>query len=129
MQIMNIYSRSCTFSTLTVTSKLPTFKTDLAWVTRACCLQPLVFLRVWVIVPFLRQRPQFFPRVGVIMNLKRFDLLFDNKLSVVRLYLFVLFCFFLLFVEEQRWSIRVLVLLDPSRLFGKKSAERWGKHL
>ena len=40
-----------------------------------------------VIVPFLRRRPQVFPRVKVIMNLKRLVVLLDNKLSVIRLYL------------------------------------------
>ena len=47
-----------------------------------------------VIIPFLRRRPQVFPRVGVIMNLKRFDVLLDNKLSVMRWYIF---CFLLFF--------------------------------
>ena len=55
-----------------------------------------------VIVPFLRRRPQIFPRVGVIMNLKRFDVLLDNKLSVIRLNLFCLFaCFYLKSKDDQ----------------------------
>ena len=48
-----------------------------------------------VIIPFLRRRPQVFPRVGVIMNLKRFDVLLDNKLSVMRWYIFCFLLFFL----------------------------------
>ena len=64
-----------------------------------------------VIVPFLWRRPQVFPRVGVLMNLKRFDVLLDNKLTVIRWYLF---CFLLLFIEDERWPIGVVVLLDPS---------------
>ena len=36
----------------------------------------------------------FSPRVGVIMNLKRFNVLVDNKLSIITLYLF--FPYFLL---------------------------------
>ena len=49
-----------------------------------------------VIAPFLRRRPHVFSRVGVIMNLKRSHALSDNKLSVIRLYLFWFFaCFFL----------------------------------
>ena len=52
-----------------------------------------------VVVPYLRRRPQFFPRVGLIMNLKRFDVLLVNKLSVM----FYLFCFYAcFFVEEGR---------------------------
>ena len=34
-----------------------------------------------VIVPFLRRRPQVFPRVKVIMNLKRLVVLLDNVFS------------------------------------------------
>ena len=45
-----------------------------------------------VIVPFMRPRPQVFSRVEVLMNLKRFDVLLDNKLSARRLCL-SLFCF------------------------------------
>ena len=43
---------------------------------------------------------RFFPRVGVIMILKRFDVLFESKLSVVRLYHFCYCCvvFFVLLV-------------------------------
>ena len=58
------------------------------------------------------------------MNLKQFDVLLDNKLSIIRLYL--VFC---LFVEEQRRPKRVVVLLDPSTLLGKKSAGRRNKYL
>ena len=44
---------------------------------------------------------------------------------------FLVFCIFFLFafVEEQRWSIRVVVFLDPSILLGKKSEERRSKYL
>ena len=52
-----------------------------------------------VIVPFLRRRPQVFPWVGVIMNLKRFDVLLDNKLCH-KVISFLFFCLF--FVEEER---------------------------
>ena len=38
----------------------------------------------------------FFPRVGVTMNLKQFDVLLDNKFSIIRLYLYFFFFFFLL---------------------------------
>ena len=65
----------------------------------------------------------FVPRVGIIINLKRFDILFDNKLFNIRLNLFDFF------VEEQRWSIWKVVLLDPSILLGQKSAERGSKYL
>ena len=34
-----------------------------------------------IIVPFLRRRPQVFPRVKVIMNLKRLAVLLDNVFS------------------------------------------------
>ena len=40
---------------------------------------------------------RFFPQVDVILNLKSFDVLFDNKLCIIRLYLFLLFCLFLFF--------------------------------
>ena len=44
-----------------------------------------------VIVPFLRPRPQVFSQVEILMNLKRFDVWLDNKLSARRLCL-SLFC-------------------------------------
>ena len=47
------------------------------------------------VVSFLLRRPQVFSPVGVIMNLKRSDVLLDNKLSVIRWYhfwFFVAFC-------------------------------------
>ena len=43
------------------------------------------------VVSFLRRRSQVFSRVGVIMNSKRSDVLLDNKLSVMSLYLFLFF--------------------------------------
>ena len=52
-----------------------------------------------VIVPFLQRRPQVFPLVGVIINLKRFDVLLDNKLSVIKGYLF---CFLLDFLLKKK---------------------------
>ena len=45
-EIKNIYSRRCTFSTLTVDSSLPTFKALLPQITRVCCLQSLIFLKL-----------------------------------------------------------------------------------
>ena len=62
------------------------------------------------------------------MNLKRFDVLLDNKLSIIRLYLF--FCLFaIFFVEEQRLPKRVVVILDFSILLGKKNAASLSKYL
>ena len=52
--------------------------------------------------------------------------MFDNKLFNIRLNLFYFFDFF---VEEQRWPIWKVVLLDPSILLGQKSAERGSKYL
>ena len=43
------------------------------------------------VVSFLGGRSQVFSRVGVIMNSKRSDVLLDNKLSVMSLYLFLFF--------------------------------------
>ena len=62
------------------------------------------------------------------MNLKRFDVLLDNKLSIIRLYLFC--CLFaIFFVEEQRLPKRVVVILDLSILLGKKNAASRSKYL
>ena len=45
---------------------------------------------------------RFFPRVNVILNVKPFDVLFDNKLSIIGLYLFYFFaCFFFLLLESK----------------------------
>ena len=43
---------------------------------------------------------RFFSRVGVTMNLKRFDVFLDNKLSIKRLYLFC--CLFAIFFVENQ---------------------------
>ena len=52
-----------------------------------------------VIISFLQSRPQVFPRAGIIMNLKRFNVLLDNKLSVIKWYLF---CFLLDFLLKKK---------------------------
>ena len=49
---MNIYSGRCTFSTLTVSSNLPTCKARLAQVTWACCFQSLAFMKVELLLHF-----------------------------------------------------------------------------
>ena len=69
----------------------------------------------------------FFPQAGVTVNLKQFDVLLDNKISIIRLYLFFSFCFF--FAAEQSWPKRVVVLLDPSIILRKKSEARRSKYL
>ena len=53
------------------------------------------------------------------MNLKWFDVLLGNKLSVIKWYLF----FALFFVEEERWPMRVVVLLDPSIFISNEMEE------
>ena len=91
------------------------------------------FLKVESSLPFCDRGHKLFLRVGVIINLKRFDVLFDKKLFIIIFFLlfFVLFfCLFLLvFVKGQRWPIRVVVILDSSILLGKKSAERRTKYV
>ena len=58
-----------------------------------------------VIVPFLRRRPLVFSQVKVKMNLKWLIVMLDNKLSVIRLYLF---CFLLAFClgGKMWWKTR-----------------------
>ena len=56
---MNIYSGRCTFSTLTVTSNLSTCKAHLAQVTRACCLQSSVFVKVELLFHFCDKGNRF----------------------------------------------------------------------
>ena len=55
-------------------------------------------------VPFLRRRAQVFPRFGIIMNLKLFDVLLKNKLSVIRWYLFWFFACFLLKRKDDQYE-------------------------
>ena len=55
----------------------------------------------------------FFPRVGVIMNLKRFDVLFDDRLSIIKLYFFFTL-FFAYFLLKRK---------DPPNLLEKKSTK------
>ena len=112
LSIINIYSRRCTFSTLTVTSNLPTFKAHLAQVTRASSRFP----EGRVIAPFLRRRPQVFLRVKVIMNLKRLIALLDNKRSVIRLYLF---CFLLAFCVRGKMTNTISSSLRSCHIYRK----------
>ena len=91
-EIKNIYSRRCTFSTLTVDSCLPTFKALLPQITRACCLQSLIFLKLELLLHSATKV------TGVSACLSHIELkviwcFLDNKLSVIR---FDLFCDFLL---------------------------------
>ena len=98
------YSRRYIFSTLTVTSKLSILKAHSTHVTIACCLQLLVFLKVESLFHFCDGGHKFFPQVRVIMNLKQFDVLFNNSISITKLYLFYLFrfaCFLLKSTEDQ----------------------------
>ena len=64
--IINIYSRSCISSTLTVSCNLYTFKAHLHRLQEHVVYSPW-FCKDRVIVPFLRPRPQVFPWVGVII--------------------------------------------------------------
>ena len=68
----------------------------------------LYFPESRIIVPFLQQRSQLFPRVGLIMNLKRFHVLLDNKLSTIRLHLS---CFLLVFCSRRK-----MINMSSSRL-------------
>ena len=71
------------------------------------------------------------------MNLKQFDIMLDSKLFIIGLYLIFVFllCFFFSFLfffavaEKQRLPMRVVVLLNPSILLGKKSAASRNKYL
>ena len=51
-QMINVYSRRCTFTTLTVTGNLPTFKAYLAQITRASSIQSSIFLKVELLFHF-----------------------------------------------------------------------------
>ena len=57
--VNNIYSRRCTFSALTVTSNIPSFKTYLAQDTIAFCLQSLISLKVELLFNFCDQGHRF----------------------------------------------------------------------
>ena len=90
------------------------------------------FLKVESSFHFCNGGHRIFRGVGVIMNLKRLDVLFDNKLSIIRLYLF---CFVSLFLLSFCLRAKMtntssnIVPLDPSILLGKKSAESRSKCL
>ena len=79
-------------------------------------------------IPFLWRRPQVFPtgwghnELKVIWCIAWQQTFYHKTVSF-----FCLFAIF--FVEEQRWSKRVVVLLDPSILLGKKGAASRSKYL
>ena len=74
-----------------------------------------------VIAPFLQRRPQVFPLVGVIINLKRFDVLLDNKLSVIKWYLF---CFCLIFCWRRKMSNTSSSSLRSFHIYRKLNGRR-----
>ena len=74
-----------------------------------------------VIVPFLRRRPQVFPRVKVIMNLKRLVVLLDNKLSIITLHLF---CFLLAFCLRGKMSNMTSSSLRSFHIYRKWNGRR-----
>ena len=74
-----------------------------------------------IIVPFLRRRPQVFPRVKVIMNLKWLVVLLDNKLSVIRLYLS---CFLLDFYLRGKMTDTISSSLRSFHIYRKWNGRR-----
>ena len=74
-----------------------------------------------VIVPFLRWRPQVFPRVKVIMNLKRLVVLLDNKFSIIRLYLF---CFLLAVCLRGKMNNMTSSSLRSFHIYRKSNGRR-----
>ena len=74
-----------------------------------------------VVVPFLRRRPQVLPRVGVIMIVKQFDVLLNNKLSVIRWYLF---CFLLVFCWRGNMTNTSSSFLRSFHIYRKLNGRR-----
>ena len=74
----------------------------LAWqrLQGPCNLRSLGFLEAESTLYFGIGGHRFFPMVYTIMNFKPFDLMFDSKISINSLHIFVLFLFYML---EQRW--------------------------
>ena len=77
-----------------------------------------------VIAPFLRQRPQVFPRVKVIMNLKRLVVLLYSKLSVIRLYLFFFYFFWLAFCFRGKMTNTISSSLRSFNIYRKWNGRR-----
>ena len=74
-----------------------------------------------VIVPFLRRKPHVFPQVRVTMNLKPFDVLLDNKLSVIRWYLF---CFLLVLCWRGKMTSASRSSLRSFHIYRKQMEDR-----
>ena len=105
LKVVHMYV--CTFKVLIVVTRNPSISK-----ATCACLAPFLLP---VTHPFLRiteprlqghtvYGPLFsriFQRVGVIMNIKQFDVLVDSKLSIIR-YLFFYFIASLLYAVEQR---------------------------
>ena len=69
----------------------------------------------------MRQRPPIFPRVKVIINLKRLVVLLDNKFSVIRLYVF---CFLLAFCLRGKMTNAISSSLRSFHIYRKWNG-RW----
>ena len=133
-KIINIYSIRCTFSILTVSPvNYPLLRLTWNSLQEHVVYSPWFFWRHELLFHFCIGGHRFSPRVGVIKNLKRFYVLFGNKLLIIWSYLlwcfslFTCFCSFL--IKEQRWPILVVVIINSSILLGKSSKKRRSKYL
>ena len=120
LQIINIYSRFVHLAPLLSPVTYPLLR--LTWHRlQEHVLYSLGFPEGRVIVPFLRRRPQVFPRVKVIMNLKWLVVLLDNKLSVIRLYLS---CFLIDFYLRGKMTDTISSSLRSFHIYRKWNGRR-----
>ena len=91
-------------------------RAHLAQVTRACCLQSLVFVKVELFLHFCEEDHKFTRALGPGHNkLKAIWCIVGQQTfchKVVSIF-FLFFFFACFFVEEERWPMRVEILLDP----------------
>ena len=105
MQTINIYSRRCTFATLTVPVTYPFIRLTWHRFQEHVVYSPCVPEGMSHRFISATDATGFSPRAGVIMNIKRSDLLFDNKLSIIVCIFFVFFfAYFLLKRKNDQYE-------------------------
>ena len=100
---MNICSRRCRFSNLTATINLPACKALLTQLTKACCLQSSVFMKVELLLHFCDNATGF-PTDWSHYELKAFDVILGNKLFVIRQNCIGLLLVLVIFPLQQKTS-------------------------
>ena len=125
---MNIYCGRCTFSTLTVTSNLTTCKAHFTQVTRACCLQSLVFVKV-ELLSISATKATDFPSGWIHNELKAIWCIAGQETFCHKVGFFLFFFFLLVFCWRGKMTSTSSSSLTSFHIYKKLNGRRECKAL